>query len=238
MRIVLLGATEALGQRVLSAALRDDHVVTTFVADAQVLKTQIGPHIPANVEIIEGTIDDEVRLASAIRDQDALIAAVGHASDGLAHSVEFDQIVTMAEEQMPVTARAWFLGDASLLRVPNTEIVTADLPGLAEQSQTHLMNFRRLVDCPLNWSLLCPGPMVAATQAGLTKGMRLSKNIWPVPRPAHTKWLPRSFTAKAFEKLLPSMTVTYEDVARFMLNHLSSDSDYCRMRVGIANPKT
>lgn len=237
MRIVLLGATKDLGQRLLAAALSDDHVVTAFVSDASLLKSQIGAHIPANVEIIEGEIDDDVKLASAIRDQDVLISVVGDESEGLAHTVSFDQIATMAEEQMRAQSRAWFLGDAALLRVPGTETVTADLPGLSEPNQTHLMNFRRLVDCPLNWSMICPGPMAPSPNATLTKGLKISKNIWPVARPAHTRWLPKRFTVRAYQSLQPSLLLYYEDVARFMLNQIGQDSEYCRMRVGLARPQ-
>ncbi len=234
MRIVLLGSTGQLGQRLLAAALSDDHVVTAFVRDAARLRAQIGAHIPANVEIIEGDIEDDVRLASAIRDQDALISAAGNPEDGLAFAALFDRVVTMAEEQMRPLSRAWFLGDASLLRVPGTERITAELPGLEAANQAQLMNFRRLVDCPLNWSLLCPGPMTASPTGLLSQNLAISKNIWPVARPSYTRWLPRRFTAKAYTALLPAMSAHYEDAARLMLNNLSHESEYCRMRVGLA----
>lgn len=237
MRIVLLGSTGNIGQRLLAVALSDDHVVTAFVRDADKLKAQIGAHIPANVEIIEGDIEDDVKLASAIRDQDVLISAAGNPRDGLAYTVLFDKVVTMATEQMSPTARAWFFGDPLVLRVPDTELITADLPGLEQLGQTHLMNFRRLVDCPLNWSMMCPGPMSASPNTTRTKGLKISKNVWPMPRPGYTKWLPKRFTANAYTKLTPSLGVYYEDVARFVLDQLSSDSEYCRMRIGMALPR-
>lgn len=233
MRIVLLGATGKLGQRLITAALRDDHVVTAFVRDAARLKDQIGPHVPANVEIIEGEIDDEVRLAAAIRDQDVLINAAGTDAPGLAGAALFDQIATMAEEQMPHGARAWFIGHTSVLRIPGQRRLSAELPGLEQDYQTHLMNFRRLVPCELTWSLLCPGPMVPSADGTARKGLRLTKNVLPIALPGHTKWLPARFAAQAYARLLPQMRVTYEDAARVILNHLSLESPYCRMRVGI-----
>jgi len=237
MRLVVLGATGNIGQQILSAALRDDHVITAFVRDAAKLKSQIGAHIPANLEIIEGEIEDDVALASAIRDQQALISAAGHARDGLAFTALFDQVITMAEEQMADNARAWVFGAASLLRVPGTQTqMTLDLPGMPDTDQNQLMNYKRLIPSPLNWSMLCPGDMVPAQSEALTKGLRITKNIWPVPRPVYTKYLPGRFTTRAFHAIQPQLAIPYPDIARLILNNLASDSEYSRMRVGIALP--
>lgn len=237
MRLVLLGATGNIGQRLLTEALKDEHVVTAFVRDASKLKAQIGAHIPSNVEIIEGEIEDDVALASAIRDQDALISAAGHARDGLAFNALFDQVVTMAEEQMRPSARAWFFGGAGLLRVPGTQTMTLDLPGIDPIEQTHLMNYKRLIPSLLRWALLCPAVMAPSPTGMLTKGLKTSRNEWPVPRPALTRWLPRSATTRAYRAALPEMTIPYEDIARLILNNLSTQSELSHCRIGVALPR-
>lgn len=236
MRLVILGATGHVGQQLLSAALLDEHVITAFVRDADKLKDQIGPHIPANIEIIEGEIEDDVALASAIRDQEVLISAAGNAEDGLAFTALFDQVISMAEEQMANNARAWVFGHAALLRVPETQIMTLDLPGMPKDHQNHLMNYKRLIPSPLNWSMLCPSAMVPAQTQSLTKGLRITKNIWPVPRPKHTKYLPKRFTTRAFQALEPELSIPYSDISRLILNNLSPESELSRMRIGVALP--
>jgi hypothetical protein len=86
---------------------------------------------------------------------------------------------------------------------------------------------------PLDWSMLCPGPMIAG---GPTMGLRLSVNEWPVARPAYTYVLPKLALAFAFKQKLPELTISYEDAAEVILDNISKDGRFSRRRVGVALP--
>ena len=73
-----------------------------------------------------------------------------------------------------------------------------DLPRVPSNFQAHKTNYERLRSTNLDWSMLCPGPMVAAENGKLHDGLRVSTDVWPVDRPAVTKFQPPIALSLAF----------------------------------------
>ena len=61
-----------------------------------------------------------------------------------------------------------------------------DLPKVPKVYEAHRTNLGALRRSPLDWSLLCPGPMIASVNGNPTGGLRLSVDEWPVTPPAYT----------------------------------------------------
>jgi hypothetical protein len=114
--------------------------------------------------------------------------------------------------------------------------MTVDLPLIPKIFRAHKTNFELASKTKLDWSMLCPGPMTEAPDGKPHQGLRVSADIWPVPRPAITKILPAFATAIAFARRMPEMTITYEDAAEVVLGNLAPNGPYSKKRVGIALP--
>src|SRR5215210_7270537 len=71
MRILVIGATGALGQDVLAAAVAQGHDTGGLVRDAA------RAALPAGVETVEGDVLDATSLERAVRRRDALISVLG-----------------------------------------------------------------------------------------------------------------------------------------------------------------
>ena len=100
------------------------------------------------------------------------------------------------------------------------------------------MNFERLCQSELNWSLLCPGSMVDAPRSA--KPLRLSTDTVPA-FPPRRRWMIRG-PLKISCVLVPMVarsgttTLAYADVAQVLVDHLEPYGPFSRRRVGIANP--
>ncbi len=79
--------------------------------------------------------------------------------------------------------------------------------------------------------------MIDAPDGKATEGLRLSADGWPVPRPGWTRVPPPIFTALAFKKSMPEMTIYYEDAAAVILGNLDRQGLYSCRRVGVALPQ-
>src|SRR5215471_10234520 len=87
----------------------------------------------------------------------------------------------------------------------------------------------------LDWSMLCPGPMIASENGKPTPNLRLAADEWPMARPTYTYVLPiRLALALAFKQKVPELTITYEDDAEVILDNLSKGGRFSHRRVGVA----
>ena len=84
--------------------------------------------------------------------------------------------------------------------------------------------------------MLCPGPMIGAPDGKPTEGLRLSEDQWPVERPTFTYFLPHLALSIAFRQKISEMTISYEDAAEVILDHLAPNGRFGRKRVGVALP--
>jgi uncharacterized protein YbjT (DUF2867 family) len=71
MRVLVVGATGALGRDVVAAALEERHDV------AALLRNRSRADFPADVETVEGDVLDVASVTAAVRTRDAVICALG-----------------------------------------------------------------------------------------------------------------------------------------------------------------
>jgi uncharacterized protein len=76
-RVIILGATGALGRHVLRQAVAAGHDVTVFVRTP----SKLLPDVRDRVSVHAGDLSTHVPL-DLIRGQDALISCAGHVADG------------------------------------------------------------------------------------------------------------------------------------------------------------
>ena len=121
-----------------------------------------------------------------------------------------------------------------------------DIPGAHRRDSTFLAcrarisphgeNLRRLERSALAWTLVCPGPMFPATEKTRSLELLSSIDTVPVATPSWVRWAPGISLALFLKSQVPVVTVTYEDVARFIVEHLWDNTLVCH-RVGLALPR-
>lgn len=72
-RVLIVGATGGTGRALVAQALERGHLVTAFVRDPAAL-----PLEHPRLRILRGNVLDYASLAPAVRDQDAVLSALGH----------------------------------------------------------------------------------------------------------------------------------------------------------------
>lgn len=236
MNIFLLGATGNTGRRILRLALQRGHEVTAFVrVETKLLSAVEGP-IPPNLRVCVGDISKSSDIAKVMVGHEVAINAAGHVTDGPTFTQLVQVVVDAAIASLGEGGRLWQFGGAAVLDVPGTHLMAVDLPRVPKVYEAHRTNLDALRNSPLDWSMLCPGPMIASANGKPTAGLRLSVDEWPVARPAYTYVLPRLALAFAFKQKVPELTISYEDAAEVILDHLSKNGRFFRRRVGVALP--
>lgn len=230
MKICILGATGNSGRRLVRAALADGHGVTALVRDAG----KMSGAADANLAVHSVPFDDEGRLAETMRGHDAVINAAGYVTDGPAYVELVQRIIRAASAALGEGGRFWLFGGAALLDVPGTAITTLDLPGVPKIFEAHRADYAAVRATSLDWSMLCPGPMIDAPAGVASDALVVSVEQWPVPRPGLTYVLPRIALSLAFKNAVPRMTIYYEDAAKVMLENLDRNGPLSRKRVGVA----
>ena len=198
MKLLIIGATGNVGAALLRMAMSDGLDVTVLVRDREKLLSQLeGGHLPAPPSIQVGDVMDEACVSRACAGQDAVINAAGHVADGERFVQLIDAVTRGVEAGLGRNGRFWCFGGAAALDVPGTDVMTVDLPGVPENFRPHASNYARVQASALNWSMLCPGPLIPAADGQPHTGLRVSTDSWPVPRPGITRYLPRIATSPA-----------------------------------------
>jgi uncharacterized protein len=237
MKLLILGATGNMGQRLLAQGLARGHAITAFVRNRAKLQQQLGTAVPPGLSIVEGDVNDAAALRAAMTGHDVVINCAGYVADGAAFIELVDRVVTQAEAALGPGGRLWLFGGAAALDVPGTGVMGVDLPGVPALYKAHQTNYRRVAASTLDWSLMCPGPMVPRANGQALSDLRISKDVWPFPRPGYTRWLPRIALSLAFKGHAPELIVAYDDVASILLDHLAPSGRFSRARVGVALPE-
>ena len=230
MNICILGASGKSGRRLVRAALDRGHAVSAIVRDPAKLADLA--HERLTVRTV--SLLDEAALAAVLKGHDAAINAAGYITDGPDYVALVQTVIRAAQTALGVGGRFWLFGGAALLDVPGTSIMTLDLPGVPKIFEAHRTNFECVKRTSLDWSMLCPGPMVDAPDGKPTNGLIVSQDVWPVPRPGYTYVLPRLALSLAFKNSIPKMTIYYEDAAKIILDNLEKNGPLSRKRVGVA----
>lgn len=236
MKLFLLGATGNSGRRILKFALARGHEVTAFVRDQNKLAAIVGRTPPRGLHVIVGDIEKSTEMARGMVGHDAVINAAGYVSEGERFTRLVQNVVDDTSSSLGTGGRLWAFGGAAVLNVPGTSLKGVDLPMVPKIYEAHRTNLDALTKSSLDWSMLCPGPMIEASDGEPTKGLRLSVDEWPMQPPGYTRFLPNAALALAFKQALPELTISYEDAADVILNNLERNGRFSRKRVGAALP--
>jgi hypothetical protein len=236
MKVFLLGATGNSGRRILRSAIERGHQVTAFVRDQNKLLEILGQRLPESLQVIGGKIDESVELAATMVGHDVVINAAGHVSEGDRFTRLVQNVIQQTSNSLGAGSRLWQFGGAAVLDIPDTSIMAVDLPLVPKVYEAHRTNLNALRASSLDWSMLCPGPMIEAPNGEPTKGLRLSIDQWPVQRPVYTYLLPKAALAFAFKQRVPELTISYEDAADVILSNLDRNGHFSRRRIGVALP--
>src|SRR5215471_11436257 len=233
MKIILLGATGNTGRRILRLALQRGHEVTAFVRDEAKLVSLVDGRVPPNLRVSVGDISKSVDIARVMAGHKVAINAAGQVTDGATFTQLVRTVIDAAVASLGEGGRFWLFGGAAVLDVPGAHMMGVDLPKVPKVYEAHRANFNAVRGSPLDWSMLCPGRMIAGEP---TMGLRLSVDEWPVARPAYTYVLPKLALAFALKQKMPELTISYEDAAEVILDNLSKGGRFSRRRVGVALP--
>jgi len=236
MKILIIGATGNTGFALLKMASSEGHEVTAFVRNREKLEAMLRGSNQLPPHIVEGDVLDSALLGKTCRGQDAVVNVAGNVADGEQFVELVDTVTQAVETGLGDNGRFWFFGGVAALDVPGTRLMTVNLPKIPAMFRAHEENYRRVKASTLNWSMLCPGPMIASANGMPHRGLRISTEIWPVSLPRLTRYLPRIATSLAFKRAMPELTVCYEDAARVVLDNLEPTSPLRRKRVGLALP--
>ncbi|MBB6559106.1 putative NADH-flavin reductase [Acidovorax soli] len=234
-RILILGATGSLGRHVLEQAVAAGHQVSVLVRNPAKLPTETRSLITVHQADLGQIATPD--LAALVRGHDALINCAGMVTEG---QVFVDLVGHIAEavESLPAMERpvCWFLGGAAALDIGNTGRKGVTLPKVRDTYWPHGKNYERICASPLDWRMLCPGPMVEQPALGQDR-MRISTEHLPVQLPGFARALPAPLLLLVFASRIPQMIVPYADAAALMLAHLEPADAMSRHRVGLALPE-
>jgi putative NADH-flavin reductase len=233
-RVMVLGASGALGKHVAQQAVDARHDVSVVVRTPSKLPAAWRDRV--NVRQTDIATLSVNQLGGLLSGQDAIINTAGQVSDGERFVALIGHIVggleTIQPQNRPV---AWFMAGAGLLDIGDTPRRGLDLPLIKKKYWPHGENFKRLEASTLDFRLLCPGPMVEGAPVGLER-LRVTMDRLPVQTPASVKWLPDWLLVPIFASRVPEMIIPYADAAALMLNNLETGNAMSRHRVGVALP--
>jgi hypothetical protein len=210
--------------------------VTAFVRDQKKLAGILERSLPQGLQVVVGDIENSAELAAAMAGHDAVINAAGYVTEGDRFTRLVQNVIQQTSTSLGTGTRFWQFGGAAVLDIPGTSLKGVDLPMVPKIYEAHRTNLNTLTNSSLDWSMLCPGPMIEAPNGEPTKGLRLSVDEWPVARPAYTQLLPNVALAIAFKQAVPELTISYEDAAAVILSNLDRNGRFSRRRVGVALP--
>jgi uncharacterized protein len=160
VKVFLLGATGNSGRRILRLALQRTHEVTAFVRDETKFLSSFDRPIPPNLHVSIGDISKSADIARVMVGHDVAINAAGNVTEGSTFIQLVQTVVDSAVISLGDGGRLWQFGGAAVLTVPGTHIMAVNLDALRRS--------------PLDWSMLCPGPMIASENGKPTGTLRLS----------------------------------------------------------------
>jgi uncharacterized protein len=209
MNIVIFGATSMLGKQLVQQALFDGHVVTAYgrnVFTTDFLKNE-------NLHLIQGALFDADEVYEAIKNKDAVIAALEGATDGSDKTRTTGLKNIIAQMEAANVQRIITLGGNGILKKADESLLVdaEDYPpqffAVAKQYQ---QAFEYLSASTLNWTMVCPTKIIDAAPVGIF------------------------FTMADYEPLEQKNEIKSGDLALFMLKELQKN-EFSKCRVGISN---
>ncbi|WP_309615364.1 NAD(P)H-binding protein [Salinibacterium sp.] len=232
MRVCILGANGNCGRRLVAEALERGHAVTAVV------RAGTNSTAPQHDGLVVRSVsfDSSDALIDVMKGQDVVINAAGYLAGGAEFTALVARVVVAAQVALGAGGRFWCFGGIAMLDVPGRPLATMDLPLLPTVFEPHRTNLAALTASDLDWSMLCPGPMIDSPDGSSTEGLQLSVDSWPATRAKGTRALPKIALTVALKRAMPSFTIYYEDAARVILDNLDRGGQFACSRVGVALP--
>ena len=150
MKLLVFGASGAVGRRLCRYAVSDGHAVTAFVRDRAAA--------PSGVAAVAGDVTDTEAVDATVADADAVYGALG-TDDGVTPT-RVDSVVTSMErhavDRLVAVATAGILqATPSRLRLDTVEFPDR----LDAVASAHNAVYARLRESALDWTLACPPQM-------------------------------------------------------------------------------
>lgn len=235
--LLIFGGTGKLGRRLVTAAQSAGYQPTVFVRNKKKLIEILGESNSATLDIIEGDAFDANAVGEAMRGHGIAINASGNAYDGDDFLRLCRVIINQAEINLDAPKRLWMLGGAAALDLGDTGIMGVDCPGVPLMYVNHKRNYQALMNSSLDWSFMCPGPLVDSPDKKPRHDLRISTEKTPFSVPAYRKRLPRIALSLTMRAHMAELVVSYEDIASIIVTNLSANGPYSLKRVGVALPK-
>ncbi|GMK41416.1 hypothetical protein PCCS19_44720 [Paenibacillus sp. CCS19] len=234
MKIIIFGATGNTGKRLLAHGITMGYEMTAFVRNSEKLYGQLGDLSAKHVKVIVESMMDPISVREALAHQDAAIIAAGHAGQGEEFVHIVDNIISQCESQPSFSGRVWIMGGAGLLHIPYTNFIGNNLPGFPPEFRNHNRNFERLRQTRLDWSIMCPGTMIESRENPEQVHLHVTTETLPIQMSETIKEYSEAELAGHLYSRLHELNVTYDDVAKCMLNHINLGGAFHRKRVGLA----
>lgn len=218
----------------LEQGVKMGHEMTAFVRNSEKLFGQLGEHSVKHVKVIVDDMMNPVSVGEALAHQDAAIIAAGHAGQGEEFVHLVDNIVSQCEFQPSFSGRVWMMGGAGLLDIPYTNLIGNNLPGFPPEYRNHNLNFERLQQTELDWSIMCPGTMMDLIEHTESVHLHVTTETLPVPMPETVKDYSEAEIAGHLFSRFQELNVAYDDVVMCMLDHMELGGPFKRKRVGLA----
>lgn len=231
MKVAILGAAGKLGRRLVESGLARGHEVTA-------LARNFGPSPEAPLDAsrlrrVVCDLRDAAALEAALAGHDALVSAAGNVGDEAEFVGLFDRVTTAAERVLGGQRRVWMMAGALVLDMPQTRRMGVSLPFTPKRYGPHVENWRRLERSPLDWALMCPGPMKPGDGQPVASGLRMSCDAMPFEIGPWARYAPPIALSLVLKSQLPRLCVPYRAVADAMINHLDPGGRFSRKRVGL-----
>lgn len=210
MKIIVFGASGRTGRRVCRMALEHGHEVTAFIQENETLDLD-----DKNLHLIKGDIFNEAKVALNIQGKDAVISVIGEPTLDVSTHVRSVgmKIIVESMEEAGVT-RLVAVAGAGILDQNGVDgkLIMDDPdfpPAFLAVSREHLDAYNRLKASNLQWTIVCPPPILI--EEGPTGHYRIEANKHP-----------------------GGDHVTYGDMAKFIVTEVEKGK-YTHNRVGITD---
>ncbi len=209
MKLIIFGATGMVGKQLVKQALFNGHHVKAFGRN---VFTEDLPK-DDNLELVQGALFDGGQVYHAIKGCDAVLSALGGASDGTDKTRSLGMKNIVAQMEKAAVKRIVAVGGMGVLNAGETGLLIDEEdypPQYFAVGKEHQKAYEYLKASSLDWTFVCPPDLVD----GEATGQFITRADYP-PEPNKFK----IFTG---------------DLALFMLSELNKN-EYSKQRVGISN---
>jgi putative NADH-flavin reductase len=209
MKLIIFGATGMVGKQLVRQALYNGYQVKAFGRNVFIEKLPNDDHL----QLVQGALFDAGQVYNAIKGCDAVLSALGGATDGNDKTRSLGMKNIVAQMEKAVVKRIVAVGGMGILNAGEHGLLVDEEdypPQDVAVAKEHEKAYEFLAKSDLEWTLVCPSDLID----GPATGHFITNADYP-PEPNNN----RIFTG---------------DLALFMLSEVSKN-EYIRHRVGISN---